>query len=314
MIRCPPGATPYSSIPPRSTIRCMPPASDVGHLSDADIRDRIHAGRRCPLCRDDRRPAGTLCWDHHDELGRILDPDYHGQRDLDRAASIPRLWERLDPTRTVHGIAHRRAPGFESSPPCNLDVIVMRDPRSREYPVMEVWYEPLLPGISNRPNWATPHYEDDSAPRAVEKSIASLADAWWEPLGYHTYWATLGWSPLPPTRSVEQHCRWLHTHLDQLTAADDADDTFRDLAELHLQLRHAAGDPPAKPVADCTGWVRDPDTREKIECGAPLYLPPTRPGVQIDPSKPVLRCGRCDRPYTHLMLLRQEIVAGRKAS
>lgn len=293
----------------------MQHTADVGsapQLTDADIRERIAHGRRCHLCREDRRPGGVLCWDHHDELGRILDPDYLGDRDLERAASIPVLWSRLDPTPTVSGLADRRAPGFASEPPCRLDVIVMRDPRSVAYPVVEVWYE--------AGDLDSPHYEDEAALRAVEKAVAGLADAIWEALGYDLLWAGLGRLGPPPRRTVAEHCRWLHTHLHQLTASDDATDLFRDLAELHDQLRPAAGDPKPRPVADCTGWVLDPITREKIECGAPLYLPPPRPGVEtgparppkLDPGKPALRCGRCDRPYTHLMLLRQQVDAQRK--
>ncbi len=300
----------------------MQHTADVGsapQLTDADIRERIANGRRCLLCREDRRRGGTLCWSHHDELGRILDPDYLGDRDLERAASIPVLWERLDPNPTVSGLADRRAPGFASEPPCRLDVIVMRDRRSVPWEVVEVWYEPLHPGVVGVDDLANPHYED-AAPRPVETSVAGLADAVWEALGYDDLWGSLGWHPAPPVRSVAEHCRWLHTHLHQLTAADDAADLFRDLAELHDQLRPAAGDPKPRPVADCTGWVLDPVTREKVECGAPLYLPPPRPGVdagparppKLDPTKPALRCGRCDRPYTHLMLLRQQVDAQRK--
>lgn len=294
----------------------MQHTADVGstpQLSDSDIRDRIARGRRCTLCREDRRRGGALCWDHHDELGRILDPDYTGDRDLERAASIPVLWERLDPTPAVSGPANRRAPGFTSEPPCNLDVIVLRDPRSRAYEVVDVWFEPLHPGVVGVPDLANPHYED-AAPRAVVTAVAGLADAVWEALGYDDFWGSLGWHPAAPVRTVAEHCRWLHTHLHRLTAADDAAEVFRDLAELHGQLRVAAGDPPPRPVADCTGWVLDPGTRAKVECGAPLYLPPPRPGERVDPSRPVLRCGRCDRPYTHLMLLRQEIAAQRRAS
>jgi hypothetical protein len=37
---------------------------------------------------------------------------------------------------------------------------------------------------------------------------------------------------------------------------------------------------------------------------------PARP-PKLDPAKPVMRCKRCDRPYTHLQLLRLEIGAER---
>lgn len=283
----------------------------TGALSDDDIAQRIRDGRRCLLCREDHLPAGRLCGDHHDELDRMLDPGYHGERDLERAPSIPNLWAALDPMPARNAAPGPRAPGFGSTPPCNLDHVVMRDPRSVAYPVVEVWYE-LLPG-TNVPDWDTPHYEDDAAARAVEKVVAGLVDVVWDDLGYH--------GPRAP-RTVEAHCGWLHAHLDHLTGRDDADEVYRDVADLHGQLRPAAGHPKPRPVADCTGWVRDRDTGEKVECGAPLYLPPPDPGVdvgpanpaKVDPRKPVTRCRRCDRPYTALMLLRQEISQERVAS
>jgi hypothetical protein len=118
---------------------------------------------------------------------------------------------------------------------------------------------------------------------------------------------------------VAMLCGWLHGQLPALIGRDDAAELFAELAQLHDQLRTAAGDPRAKPVANCSGWVRDPHTREKVECGAPLFLPPPQPGVErglarppkVDPTKPVMRCRGCDRPYTHLQLLRLEIGAER---
>lgn len=269
-------------------------------LTPADIAHRLATGRRCPLCRNPRRPAGALCWDHHDILARTLDPDYHGDRDLERAASIPVLYARLDPTPTRGDPADRRAPGFASTPPCDLDIVVMRDPRSVGYPVVAVWHE-LLPG-TNQPDLAHPHYEDNHPHRAVPKAVGGLADMLWDDLGYRG----------PRTaRSVEDMCGWLHAHRHALTARDDADDIWRDLTQLHDQLRTAAGDPRPRPVGSCTGWVPAPGGG-RDECREPLWLPPPRPGVKIPPSEPVLRCDRCDRPYTHLALLRLEIGAERR--
>ena len=283
----------------------------TGALSDDDIAQRIRDGRRCQLCREDHLPGGRLCGEHCDELGRMLDPDYLGERLLERAGSIPQLWALLDPTPGRSGGLEVRPPGFGSAPPCNLDRVVMRDPRSKAYPVVDVWFE-LLPG-TNLPDWDAPHFEDDSAARAVEKAVAGLVDVVWDELDYH--------GPRAP-RTVAQHCGWLHAHLDHLTSRDDADEVYRDVQDLHDQLRPAAGWPKPRPVAECTGWVRDRDTGERVECGAPLYLPPPDPGVhsgpaqpaKVDPRRPVTRCRRCDRPYTALMLLRQEISQERAAS
>lgn len=265
----------------------------VTDLSDADIADRIHRGRRCLLCREGPRPGGTLCWAHHDELGRILDPNYRGERDLDRAASIPVLYRRLDAAPGTSGGQDRRAPGFASTPPANLHIVAMRDRRSHAHPVVDVWHE------ASDPDHRRPHYEDEHAPRPVALALSGLADVVWDDLGYH--------GPREATDDVARLSGWLHAHLEHLTGRDDADETMRDLLDLHDQLRPAAGDPKPRPIGACTGWVPVPETGEKVECREPLYLPPPQPGVTVDPRKPVLRCQRCDRPYSHLMLLRLEI-------
>lgn len=304
---------------------------DDAPLSDADITARIRTGLRCLLpCREDRRPAGTLCWSHHDELGRILDPTYHGERDLDRAASIPILYARLDPTPATTGAAVRRNPGFASTPPLNLDAVVMRDPRSVGYPVVERWYDPHPSGYGD--DHHSPHEEDDTPPRAVHKAITGLAEMVYDdvaitlPSGIRTSFANVAALTRHAddphgVRDVAGWCRWLHLQLDHLTGRDDADEVYRDLTELHDQLRPAAGDPKPRPSAHCTGWVRDPDGA-KVECKAPLYEPPPDPGVEHGVARPaladanriVIRCSRCDRPYTLMMLLRQRVGEQRSAA
>lgn len=282
----------------------------TGPLSDHDIAARIRAGQRCDLlfCREDRDRNARLCGEHRDELARIVNPDYLGERDLERAASIPRLFERLDPTPGSTGLSDRRPPGFASSPPCNLHVVVMRDHRSASSPVVDVWYDPLPAGGDDV---ESPHYEDSAPPRAVESTVAGIVCALAEDVDHG-----------PVDSSLDTLCRWLHQQLDRIVARDDAAEIFTDLADLHAQLRPAAGDPAPKPVATCTGWViLDPVTREKVECSAPLFMPPPQPGVdhgparppKVDPTKPVMRCRRCDRPYTMLQLLRLEIGAERVA-
>ena len=285
-------------------------------LTDTDIAARIRAGRRCaaPRCRE---LAAGLCHEHRDELDRILNPDYAGDRDLELAASIPRLFARLDPT-PGRGGDDIRVAGFGSSPPCHLDPVVMRDRRSAPGPVVDVWFEPRADG---RDDYTRPHYEDPNPPRAVLvelELVAGKLGAYEDDLDLE-----LDDPRLAPfdCRRVTALCRWLHRNLDTLVARLDVADVFTVLADLHRQLRPLAGDPGPKPVASCTGWVRDPVTRDKLECGAPLYLPPPRPGVDagvarppvVDPMKPVMRCRRCDRPYTTLQLLRLEIAAERAA-
>ena len=294
------------------------------HLDDAEIAARIRFARRCPIprCSNERRPGGGICWDHHDELGRMLDPGYQGERDHGRAGSIPVLFARLDPTPAAAGDAGPRAPGFASQPPCDLTPIVMRDRRSVGYPVVEVWFDPHPRGYGDDP--ARPHYEDDTPGRSITKAITGLVEALYDDLAPGVSFgrvAELVRRAHDP-HGVEPWCRWMHAHLSDITARDDAAEVYADVRELHEQLRPAAGVPHDEPSAYCSGWVRDPATREKIECRAPLYEPPPQPGVErglarpqpIDPTKPVIRCPRCDRPYTLLMLLRQRVGAERKVS
>lgn len=291
-------------------------------LTDADIAERIQHSNRCrvPYCDDQRRPGGRICWEHHDELGRILDPDYRGERKAERAPSIPQMWINLDPTPAKVGGGGGRPPGFGSAPPLNLDAVVLRDRRSAPGPVVEFWHE-LVPG-TNRPNVDRPYFEDVAPIRSVEATLAPIADAVWHARGYDDMWTRLGFPGPPPRRGVVEDCRWLRAHLDDLTADDEAGLIYSNLVDLHHQLRVAAGEPPDKPVATCTGWVEDRITRERVTCGAPLFMPPPDPGVETGPAQPpsldkrkaVIRCGRCDRPYSYLMLLRQQIGEERKAS
>ena len=251
-------------------------------LTDAEIAARMREAQRCVLrwCRDQRDRSGQLCAEHRAELVRILDPAYDGERDLDRAASIPRLYARLDPVPGVGGDEGRRSSGFGSRPPCDLSVVALRDPRS---------------------------VPDTGAPLpSVLATLEQIAGG------------QIAVGPDPGgLRQVVALCRWLLDQLHHLGTAE----SHAELTRLHRQLRAVAGDPAARPVATCTGWVRDAATREKLECKAPLYLPPPQPGVdaglarppKLDPNRPVMRCRRCDRPYTHLQLLRLEIGAEREA-
>ena len=280
-------------------------------LTDTDIAARIRAGRRCaaPRCRE---LAAGLCHEHRDELDRILNPDYAGDRDLELAASIPRLFARLDPTPGRAG-DNIRVAGFRSSPPCHLDPIVMRDHRSAPGPVVDVWFEPRAGGIGD--DLDRPHYEDPNPPRSVLAELERIVGDALDDLG-----ELVLADDIHDRQRVTLLCAFLFRNLDLVARrCPVVGVVYRDLAELHRQLRPLAGYPAPKPVASCTGWVRDPVTRDKVECGAPLFLPPPRPGVEagparppkLDPTRPVMRCRRCDRPYTTLQLLRLEIAEER---
>lgn len=276
-------------------------------LTDAEIAARIRAGSRCQVCPEQRRPGAQLCDEHCDALARVLDPCYVGDRDRERAASIPRLYARLDPMPGATGWADRRAPGFGSAPPCLLDPLVMRDERSAAGVVVPIWFDPHPSGHGD--DVARPHYEDTRPLRSVQRTLVGVV---------HRVWTSCGYQGPRVDRDVEYWSAWLHDHHAHLIAFEWASWAYVELIGLHDQLRPVAGDPKPEPSAFCTGWVCDPRTREKVECKAPLFAPPPNPGVERGPARPlpepdpnrvVIRCGRCDRPYSLLMLLRQRVGA-----
>lgn len=220
-------------------------------LTDTEIAARIRDGQRCVLvfCRDGRDRTGALCAEHRDELVRILDLTYDGDRDLGRAASIPRLYARLDPVPGVGSDEGRRSSGFGSRPPCDLSVVVLRDPRS------------------------TP--DADGAPLP---SVLGVLE--------HLAGGQITVTDPDPTGGLRviALCAFLRTDLDGWADAH----AFTVLTRLHRQLRAVAGDPAARPVAQCTGWRWDPEARERIECGEWLYLPPPQPGVHAGLARPPL--------------------------
>lgn len=255
---------------------------------------------RCKLgCAEPARVDGTLCWTHHDEIRDMLDPANEGDRDTQKAASIPVYYNRLDPTPGVSGSQDRRAPGFHSTPPLQLQPVVLRDPRSRPYPVIDVWY-PARPG-DGQPDLDKPMYENDGEPRPTGYALSALAVALWEHLELHGPTLPDGAITAP---GVTAQAEWLLAHIDDISAHPDADDIYRDLAELRDQLRNTTGDPRDHPVGYCIALVKQLGSDEQYYCDHPLYLPPPQPGVEIHPDEPVLHCRRCNRRYLGRDLIR----------
>jgi hypothetical protein len=245
----------------------------------------------CPLDRQPARLGGVLCHDHSRSVAAALDPDNEGDRDTQAPASIPAYWSRLDATPGRGGDDSRRAPGFRSTPPCNLHVVAIRDPRSRP----------------------TPTGRDDAwgEPAAAETGLANLARGIWDDLDVHG-------PDLPngdvTTGGVPGLSAWLHAHVLDLTAHPDAAAIHGYLTGLVDQLRIAAGDPRDKPVGWCIDLIHVPGKTERVECGAPLYLPPPRPGVEVPASEPVLSCRRCGRRYAGRDLVRLRLANEQEAS
>lgn len=269
---------------------------------------------RCQLCKNPTRYGAVLCWPHTDAVARMLDPRNTGDPTRDIPASIPVMFDMLDPTPGGGGGSDRRAPGFASTPAATLHKLVMRDDRSVNDP--QVWYPA---GPNGKPDKSRPHTEDDTPPRAIRKAILSLADAiaerWDLPYRALTQsrWAnpaldTAGRYTTTP--SLTAACGWLHSHLDALTGLDDIGEIFADLLELTNQLRPAIGDRKEGPIGPCVVLIRDRHSRELRECGAQLHLPPPtrdRAGETTEEQrlrKLILTCPRCYEPYRWIDLVR----------
>ena len=232
--------------------------------------------------RSPARVGGKLCWDCHRTVAAALDPDNHGDRDTQAPASIPAYWGRLDAAPGRGGDESRRAPGFRSTPPCSLHVVAMRDPRSKP----AVWAPMHWPDLV--------HDDADGEPWPIESALADMVR------GMRTY---LG-DDQPSPVGVEALSTWLHAHVLDLTAHPHAAGIRDFLDVLVEQLRVAAGDPRDRPVGRCIEWLPVPDSRDREECGAPLYPPPPRPGVEVPAEEPVLSCRRCHRKYKGRDLVR----------
>jgi hypothetical protein len=232
-----------------------------------------------------------LCWEDIRTVTAALDPDNDGDRDTQTPASIPAYWARLDAAPGRGGDDGRRAPGFRSTPPCNLHVVAMRDPRSRP----------------------DPRGRDDVSgePRPVETALANLARGLWDHLDLQG--PDLPNGDVTPG-GVPALAGWLHAHVEQLTAHPDAGAIALFLGQLVEQLRTAAGDPRDRPVGRCIEWIRDPHSLEQSECGAPLFLPPPRPGVEVASDEPVLQCRRCRRRYAGRDLIRLRLANEQEAA
>ncbi len=275
----------------------------------------VEYGQRCLLCRNDAAASRVLCWKHIDEMRDMLDPDNTGLPLDDLPPSIPVMFAALDACPGGTGLGERRAPGFASMPPGSLHIMAMRDPRSCAHPVatttlpsgevVDEWYSA---GADGWPDFSRPHYEDDSAVRAVEKCLQGLADA------LHDEHRDDLW---PPLVGVDAICVWLHDRVTALSRLAWADDAYRDLRDLREQLRRATGDPPPKSLGDCTNdIVLDRETGATGPCGHALYPPPGKPTARDEPVKdvPIVVCGRCHAGYDGLAQLRLRIAELKGAS
>lgn len=260
----------------------------------------VDYGQRCMLCRNDAAASRVLCWRHIDEMSDMLDVDNAGRALDDLPPSIPVMWAMLDTSPGANGLSERRAPGFESTPPCSLHIVAMRDPRSCAHPVVDEWFSA---GANGWPDFTRPHTEDEQAVRSVEKSLCGLVDA----VGAEI--------DVPNVRDgdhdVTSLCEWLHAHVTLLSRLPWADDVYRDLRDLRDQLRAGIGEHPPRALGYCTNdIITDRETGESGPCGHALYPPAgAKPMARDEPVRdvPVVVCTRCHARYDGLAQLRLRI-------
>lgn len=256
--------------------------------------------RICVICPQPAAPKGNLCTTCRAELGHMLDPDWTGSVVDQLPASIPYYWEQLDPVPGSSGPASRRAPGFVSQPPCSLDAIVMRDPRSRPNAVAPVWFT-LLP--NGREDRARPHHEEDGQLRPVEVAVANVAWELWTAWGYHG--PDLPNGDIAPG-GVRGLCGWLHAHHDRIAAHRDVAAIHRFLAELLHQLRVECRDEPERPEGRCDAWLQRPRGEREL-CNGSVFRVAPRPDQ--DEEDVAAECDRCGKQFGKLQLYRMKKLA-----
>lgn len=258
---------------------------------------------RCALCSLPPQTDARLCWKHIDALTDMLNPVNHGRPADDVAASIPRLYARLNPAPGGNGATEeRRAPGFRSTPSASLHVVTMLDDRSRNDP--QTWFDPHPTGMGD--DWTRPHTEETNPPRAIRLALEGIVDSFveeFDPIG-----------PRLPDgrwcgRDVESSCGYLLANLDLFIAHPGVDELYRDLLELSDQTRRAIGDAPLGPSGWCIEMVRSRTYDGYMECGGPLTLLPPKPDPPGQTKEQaqraeVARCPRCHRRYSWLDLIR----------
>lgn len=239
-----------------------------------------------PACLiDQHRPAtdGHLCAVHFVALSRLLDPDCIGtppeqlRENPERVLpSIPVLYRELDPQYARRELGSQALSSvFGSRPPGNLQVLALRDPRSRV-------------------DGAGPDDHEPNPPLAVFTQL-------WTIVARVDRTDIDGHLEARPSRTVEAASAWLYARRDWLAAQTWIDHAFGLLRALHAQLRGAWGDPATSPVGTCIQLVDDHGHLQADgpwRCAWPLYLPDQTPRAMDEPIQlPSLRCSSCGWTY-----------------
>jgi hypothetical protein len=185
-------------------------------------------------------------------------------RILGRLYDLEQWVPTLDPTPQVRG-GSRRAPGFASRPPVNLDVVAALDDRT------------------------VPTEEDPN--RAIVAGVHGIAAA-------VRYQLRIGCPCLP--LSFFGELAWLRGHLVLVAGLDDIAEIDDDLRELHDQVRRLAGEQKPQSVATCVNTI---DLGEHTEqCKGSVY-PHDWVDVAGEVHRGV-RCRDCARIYSGLDMVR----------
>lgn len=303
------------------------------HDATTNTEDRPPVGR-CVIDGDRPRPVDApgsrVCRAHRARLADMLDPAQTGQMfakpgEHRIAGSIAVLYGGLDAQPARRGLDSQAIGAvFGSTPPGRLDVMVHRDPRSEvgddgphddsnaELPVLST-----LVAIARRLDVRDIHDRPVTLPR-IDRPLPERPPVQWDP---HVCTICTPGRPHrnpepPPHEPVTAFCKWLHTRLDLLAAADWVADAWDDLHRLHAQLLRANNDAPPRPLGPCRKRVNDegrPDPEGKRVCKVPLYLPPQGlkgmdETVEIPAS---IRCRGCGWDYNRaeLVVLTRDLVA-----
>jgi len=182
----------------------------------------------CVLCPPNRRrrvrEGGVTDWRCHDRMVAILH-------------EIPERYLKLDPSPGGSGTPERRAPGFRSTPPLNLHVVALRDPRT----------DPIEPG-------------DPHCALAAFRSWANLVRRHRE-------------QALHTGRSIVSEGEYLAANIDWITRQPWVPAFAAEIEVVCSQLRAANGDPNPKPVGWCIELITDAETGAREFCGFPLFPP-----------------------------------------
>lgn len=276
-------------------------------------------------------PGSRVCRDHRQRLGEMLDPQQAGQMftapgERRTPASIPVLWRLLD-AQPGSGTEHVTGGGgvFGPRPPGRVDVMALRDLRTRPAERDELWSVlGVLVAIAQRLDLRDIHGHPVPLPRLDPPPPPPVClSAYGQVIGLSgaLLWQRYRPRPIAPHRPVQDLCAWLLARIDALCSAAWIDDAWHDLAQLHRQLRDAAGDPAPRPLGPCRKlvdtngrpWKYEPTVGLRAdgpyECGVPLYLPPQGLKGMDEPVHlpTAIRCGACGGVYSRVEIERYRL-------